>query len=360
MRVAFRADGSIQIGSGHVMRCLTLADELVRRDAKTHFIARSHPGHLAELIRQRGYDCTLLPALTGSFREEHKGSAHRLAAQDANETTKALMALGDLDWLVVDHYALDAVWEESIRRLGPRILAIDDLADRPHHCDILLDQNLQARDDRYDRLLPETCLRLLGPTYALLRPQFAAARKTVTPRSGKVERILVSFGGSDPDNLTATTLDAVVETSGSDLAVDVVLGPDNPRRQELEARCARTDNVTGHWNVTDMAALMAIADLSVGAVGATTWERACLGLPAIVVTIADNQRPTAACAERRGILQWLGDAGDITAAQIATALRAALAEPDALATQSHQGMAMVDGDGAVRVAEAMSTIKTAT
>lgn len=366
MRVAFRADASVQIGSGHVMRCLSLADELRARGAETYFIGRTLPGHLGALIRERGHHAALLPppaplALLPSAPAEEEGDAAPAHAewlgvpwpQDAADTARALQAAGDFDWLVVDHYAVDARWENSLRRTGRSTLVIDDLADRPHDCDLLLDVNLQEPEGRYAGLVPAWCRQLLGPPYALLRPQFAAARPAPARRDGRVARLLVFFGGSDHDNLTGQALTALAELGRDDLAVDVVLGASNPRRSELEALCAPLPQVTCHFNA-DMAALMAAADLAIGAAGVTTWERACLGLPALVVTIAANQRPTAACAARRGILTWLGDAHEITAATLAAALRAALAAPATLMEQSRRGMELVDGGGAARVAAMMS------
>jgi len=363
MRVAFRADASVQIGSGHVMRCLSLADALRARGAEAYFVGRALPGHLGALIRERGYDLALLPAPAPpapSVEEEgDEAPAHAQWLgvpwpQDAAQTAQALQAAGDFDWLVVDHYAVDARWENSLRRTGRSTLVIDDLADRPHDCDLLLDVNLQEPEGRYAGLVPAWCRQLLGPAYALLRPQFAAARPAPARRDGRVARLLIFFGGSDHDNLTGRALTALGRLGRDDLAVDVVLGASNPRRSELEALCASLKSVTCHFNVADMAALMAAADLAIGAAGVTTWERACLGLPALVVTIAANQRPTAACAARRGILTWLGDASEVTAATLAEAVRVALAAPATLLAQSRRGMDVVDGGGTARVAAAMS------
>lgn len=369
MRVAFRADASVQIGSGHVMRCLSLADELLARGAETYFVGRALPGHLGALIRERGHHATLLPPpaplappAAASEEIEEAGDAAPAHAewlgvpwpQDAADTARALQAAGDFDWLVVDHYAVDARWENSLRRTGRSTLVIDDLADRPHDCDLLLDVNLQEPAGRYAGLVPDWCQLLLGPQYALLRPQFNAARPASARRDGRVARLLIFFGGSDHDNLTGLALTALAQRGRDDLAVDVVLGASNPRRGELEALCSSLPRVTCHFSVADMAALMAAADLAIGAAGVTTWERACLGLPALVVTIAANQRPTAACAARRGILTWLGDAGEITATRLAEALGAALAAPATLLEQSRRGMDLVDGGGAARVAAAMS------
>ncbi len=153
MRVVFRADASLNIGSGHVMRCLTLANALRESGASCFFVCREHPGNLLELIREQGFEAIGLP-LPKTFESLHgKHSSSRLTyagwlgdswQRDAEQTLAALN--GELaDWLVVDHYALDSAWEESLRPACRRLLVIDDLADRDHRCDLLLDQNLVAK-----------------------------------------------------------------------------------------------------------------------------------------------------------------------------------------------------------------------
>lgn len=359
MRVAFRADASSLIGTGHVMRCLTLADELAVRGAQTLFISRSLPGHLAELIRGRGHECALLPAPAPDSAAPVAPPlhAHWLSvpvAQDAAETEQALREK-KWDWLVVDHYALDAAWERLLRQGERKLLVIDDLADRPHDCDLLLDTNLQDSAERYRELLPPACGQLLGPRYALLRPQFAAARARLRSRDGSVQRLLIYYGGVDPSNLTGMTLEAVAQAGGA-LAVDVVLAKnlEPSQRHQLVRRCAELSQVSIHTDVSDMAALMTQADLAFGAAGVTTWERAAMGLPAIIVTVAQNQNVVAAGTERAGLVTWVGDVSTITADKLAQALRRALSAPQLLAAQSRCGMDQVDGGGASRVGEAMA------
>lgn len=357
MRIGFRADASISIGSGHVMRCLTLADALAREGDQAFFVMRDLPGHLLDLIQRHGHACTLLPAPSGGAQNEgpppHAPWLGVPWQVDAKETAAALQKKGSFDWLVVDLYAVDARWERTLQQPGLQILAIDDLADRPHDCDVLLDQNLQEAPDRYARLVPETTRLCLGPEHALLRPQFAAARRKLKPRDGSVRRVLVFFGGSDPDNLTERALAALSTLDRSELVIDVVVGASNPRRERIAELCASQRGVNFHFNLPDLAALTAVADLAIGAAGVTTWERACLGLPALVVTLATNQRPVATCSEASGILRWLGDGHEVSVERLADAVAAALADPAALSEQSRRGMALVDGRGTERVVAAM-------
>lgn len=357
MRVAFRVDASVVIGAGHVMRCLTLADELVRCGASVHFVTRAHAGHLAELIVARGFPCILLaPPVVGAVTSSTLAHAAWLGvsqAQDAEETAAAVAEAGveSFDWWVVDHYALDQDWALASRRLVRRMLVIDDLADRDHVCDLLLDQNLQA-PGRYRKRLPHGGRTLLGPSFALLRNEFVEARRVVRDRDGSVRRILITFGGSDIDDLTGRALEAAGWLDET-IAIDVVMGVNYSGRGRIEAMCARRNNLRCYSNVSNMAALMNDADLALGAGGVTTWERACLGLPSMVVTIAENQRPIVRSAAQRGLLRWIGDASQVTADVIADHLRWALDNPAALLSQSRCGRELVDGAGAGRVVEEM-------
>lgn len=340
MKAAFRADASVDIGAGHVMRCLALADELRRRGAETRFLCREQPGDLCGLVAARGH------------------AVHRLPVADARADAElSAGAAAGADWLVVDHYGLDAAWEAALRGQVRRILAIDDLGDRAHDCDLLLDQNLE-RPGAYAGLLPTPCRTLLGPRYALLRPEFARLREALPARRAEVGRILILFGGSDPLDLTGLALAALDRLERSDLAVDVVVGAGYPHQAALRARCAARPNTRLQIQAGEVAELMAAADLAIGATGATTWERACLGLPALAVTFADNQRPIAAAAQAAGMLAWLGDARAMSAASLAEALAGALAEalaaPQRLAAQRAACLARVDGGGCPRVAEAMA------
>lgn len=337
MRVAFRADASISLGAGHVMRCLTLADEWKGRGAETLFVSRNTPGHLGDVVRARGHAVSLLP-----------DSADRQA--DAAATQAALAA--GVDWLVVDHYALDARWERAQRPLARHILALDDMADRPHDCDLLLDQNLPA-PGRYDGLLPAGCGILAGPRYALLRPAFHALRQRRGQGGGEVKNLLVFFGGGDASNETGKVLEALAAMDAPGLTADVVTGGGNPLKEAIRVRCEALPGCRFHCQVEDMAGLMSRADLALGATGVSTWERACLGLPTLAVSVAENQHAIARAAAEAGLLTWLGAADRVDASGWRRAVAHALASPRELAAQSRAGMALVDGLGTRRVADRM-------
>ncbi|RPH61961.1 MAG: UDP-2,4-diacetamido-2,4,6-trideoxy-beta-L-altropyranose hydrolase, partial [Burkholderiales bacterium] len=297
MRVAFRTDASDRIGTGHLMRCLTLADALRAAGARTRFVCRPLPQGLGELVASRGHELVVLPAGTtvaghggrlppGEAAPAHAAWLDATQGDDAEATLAVLAGGGDRDWLVVDHYALDARWESRLRARANRILAIDDLADRRHDCDALLDQNFYAdMHGRYRGLVPDGCAMLLGPRYALLRPEFAAARAVLGIRGEAVRRVLVFFGGVDARNLTGAALDAL-DAIGTDLEVDVVIGATHPQHDAIVARCAARARTTCHVQASNMAELIAAADIGVGAAGVATWERCALGLPALAVAVA--------------------------------------------------------------------------
>ena len=346
MRIVFRADASQTLGTGHVMRCLTLAEALRDEGWTAEFICREANGDLSDFVENKGFPVHRLPA-------------DCIPEEDARQSAAYLQHQRP-DWLVVDNYALDAAWERQLRPYAQRRLVIDDLADRPHDCDLLLDQNLADDNTRYDSLVPAHCLKLLGPKYALLRPEFAEARATLPERTGRVERLLVSFGGSDESNETAKVLDALTgfDLPSADLSAAIVVGKSYPYRAELEARCRNNPKLELHVQTGDMAALMARADLALGAGGSTTWERSCLGLPSLVVSTADNQIPVAESAARHGAQIYLGKAADVSAAQWASALAFALDYPAVLRNLAQAGTALVDGRGAARVARALRNLST--
>ena len=308
VRIAFRADASVQIGTGHVMRCLTLADALRERGAECVFICRPHTGHLLDLIAQRGHKAAALPALAADTTQVRAAPAHSHWlgtdwASDAEDTRQALGA-ESVDWLVVDHYALDARWERTLRQTCQRLMVIDDLADRPHDCDLLLDQNLGRTIENYRDLLIPHATALIGPQYALLRPEFAQRRAESLARRAKpqLKQLLITMGGVDKDNATGRVLDALKSCPlPTGLQITVIMGPHAPWLQDIRAQAAKMDYPTQVLvGVSDMAKLMVESDLAIGAAGGTAWERCCLGLPSLILVLAENQQAGAAALQEAG------------------------------------------------------------
>lgn len=318
-----RADASEQIGSGHLMRCLTLADRMRREGTEVHFICRDLVGNLNHLVHEQGFPLHVLPRHADDPSLSGYAAWLTVAQEtDARETGEVLCTLAPIMRLVVDSYALDEVWERIVRPLVGEIFVIDDLANRKHDCDMLLDQNFyRAMQYRYDGLVPPSCKLLLGPAHALLREEFYAAKKKLRRRDGHLRRVLVFYGGSDATCETEKAIHVLLQLHLLSVAVDVVVGGSNPRRAYIEELCGKHDFLRYHCQVSNMAELMAQADLSLGAGGTTTWERCFLGLPAIVTAIAENQLEVCRDCDEMGYIYYLGRWDEVTEEDIAAAVQ---------------------------------------
>jgi UDP-2,4-diacetamido-2,4,6-trideoxy-beta-L-altropyranose hydrolase len=357
MNVAFRVDASTDMGTGHLMRCLTLADAVARRGGRVRFVSRSLPETLRAIVVERGHDLALLAGTSGPLDElpysAWLGTSQRI---DAEETRRAL---ADADWarLVVDHYAIDARWHRALREVCGTIIVIDDLANREHDCDVLIDQNLHDNAHaRYERLVPAHCRLLLGPRYAMLRDEFRAHRPT-KGREVTVRRILIAFGGVDGSDLTTRAIEAAADLGLAEAQVDVVIGAQHHSRERIEAECDRL-GYGCHVQTKRIAELMAAADLAIGAGGSALWERCCMGLPALALLAAENQRAQLDEAAAHGLVyapERTSDAGT----HIAMHLRSLLANPGLRRAISRKGMQAVDGLGAQRVLRALGLTRIA-
>lgn len=360
MNVVFRADASVLIGTGHVMRCLTLANALIQSGHNCHFICREHSGHLGDLIRNHGFDLSLLAPshTTGDCDGQSTPHANWLGAswlEDAEQTKRRLNGMS-VDWLVVDHYALDARWESVMAPFVGRILAIDDIADRPHRCEVLLDQNLGRREGDYDGLIPPTAIPVVGPRYALLRPEFVQWREKslARRRDPEVKRILVSLGGVDRTNITGRVLEALTRTSlPADTELDIVMGAASPALCDVQSQAkALPFKANVVVNISDMAKRMAFSDLSIGAAGSTSWERCCLGLPAVMVVLAENQRRIANALDSAGAAVMVEE--DEIASSLCSIVDSFHQSPEKLNAFSKEAAGVCDGEGALRLVSVMT------
>jgi UDP-2,4-diacetamido-2,4,6-trideoxy-beta-L-altropyranose hydrolase len=352
MKVAFRADASLAIGTGHVMRCLTLAKALRERGHDCQFITRAHSGHLMPLIREEGFTVHALPLGQQSDDElAHASWLGASQAEDANACERILAAWRP-DWVVVDHYALDHRWEKMACPDDGRILVIDDLADRVHACDVLLDQNLGRREHDYQALLPPGCLLHIGPRYALLRPEFAALRHLSLSRRqalNDVRHILVALGGVDQYDHTSAVLNALRRCDlPDDVHCTVVLGRTAPHVEAVK----RTANdvpwpVTVLAGIPDMAERMVEADLAIGAAGSSAWERCALGLPTLLVLLAENQKFGGKALSKSGAAILIQPDAPLDA-QLQKAM-ATLREPFRLQRHSVSASEITDGLGCQRI-----------
>ena len=365
MKCVFRADASVQIGTGHVMRCLTLADELGRLGHECWFICREHEGHLGDLITNRGHMLTLLSSSVEDLTAGKGRGPDDYAAwlgvgwqNDAQQTLDAIKWLS-ADWLIVDHYALDAKWEKAVSAQIRNIMVIDDLANRQHHCSLLLDQNLGREALDYDGLVPASCLRLIGPQYALLRPEFAELRERSLKRRGmpELKRILITLGGVDRDNVTGRVLDAVVQSIlPPETQLDVVMGASAPALDIVRYQAERLPfQASVSVNVADMAERMCMADLCIGAAGSTSWERCCLGLPCAMVVLAENQRGIGKALAQNGAAFLL--AGEELPERLVSILNELIVSGSSLISLSARAKEICDGWGSIRLVEELSRSK---
>jgi len=326
--VVFRADASARIGAGHVMRCLTLA----------------------EALNEHGWHCSF------ACGEETVDTVPLLGR--SNHRLIELGADSDIDLLVVDHYRLDAVFEESCRAFAKRILVIDDLADRSHDCDLLLDQTFGREAVEYADLVPADCTVLTGSKYALVRSMFRSARPEALERraaDGEVRRVLVSLGSTDPYNVTSMVLRSLSGLSNP-VKVDVVLGGNAPHLKNVQALAESLSlDISIHVDCGDMAGRIQGADLAIGAAGSSSWERCCLGLPTLMVIIAANQERIAAGLDGAGAAVNLGQAHEINERQIAMAIENMMKAPEKLKNMSAKASALCDGRGTERVIDIINT-----
>lgn len=355
MKIVFRADASTIVGTGHVVRCMALA--VAARAAGWHveFVCRAHPGHMAQLIQAEGFAVHLLPApleaATAAAGDSYAAWLGVSQQRDAIETAEALQ-YSAADWLVVDHYALDAQWESTLLGLVPRLLVIDDLANRPHLCCVLIDQSLDLSGAaRYAGLVPPACMQLLGPHFALLRPQFAAMRSQSLARRDadqRLERVLLFMGGSDPHNETARALQGLSQATRVMQHIDVVVGQGYPYLDDLrrQAQACRVP-LQVHSQTPRMAELMTQADLAVTSGGGVSWEKCTLGLPSLVTIVGDNQSLIAHELAATGAQFLLGRAEAISVDDYTHALNRL--DSGLLAAMSAKARGICDGQGTQRV-----------
>jgi UDP-2,4-diacetamido-2,4,6-trideoxy-beta-L-altropyranose hydrolase len=366
MLVVLRVDASYDIGSGHVVRCLALADALRECGAICVFICRAHHGNLLEFIQHRGYQTHSLPLVEDQNASliAHSSSlpthSHLLGAHWVVDAQQTLAALGGkvADYLVVDHYAIDAEWERFMRLACHRLMVIDDLADRAHLCDFLLDQNLGRHSKDYASLVSAVSRVLAGPQYALLRPEFAALRAYSLNRRQRPElkQVLITMGGVDQPNATGQVLEALKScTLPEDCRISVVMGLQAPWLPQV-----RTKSKDMPWqtevlvNISNMAQRMADSDLAIGAAGSTSWERCCLGLPTLLVVLADNQWLGALALKEAQAALLIGGVNDIEM-KLPLAINAS-ASHLCLQEISSATSAITDGLGVKRVLNAIGVL----
>ncbi|MBX2805575.1 MAG: UDP-2,4-diacetamido-2,4,6-trideoxy-beta-L-altropyranose hydrolase [Hyphomicrobiales bacterium] len=346
MKVIIRADATPAVGSGHVVRCRTLAMALRARGAEVTLLSALPVDMPRKIFEEAGFQLRPINRPSPCSLEKDQD-------RDAHACLAALPADMHADWLIVDHYKLDARWERQLRHKARRMLVVDDLFDRPHAANTLLNQNVldeaKARAD-YANLLSDGCDLLAGPRWAMLRPEY---RQMTARARTEVKRVLIFFGGVDAGNLTGRALQALSRRDLQHLECDVVVGLGNANLASIQEQALARGRTAVHTQLPQLAGLMAAADLAIGAAGATTWERLCSGLPAVTISIADNQTAIADAVANTGAQLFAGLAGEITADILANKVEQLISDTSRIAHMSARGPALVDGFGAERVAEHM-------
>ncbi|MEC0234312.1 UDP-2,4-diacetamido-2,4,6-trideoxy-beta-L-altropyranose hydrolase [Paenibacillus kribbensis] len=346
MKFLIRADASIDIGTGHVMRCLALAKALIISGSEVVFVFQQMPDHLVEKVKQIG----CIPFYLNS---EYPVGSIEDAVYVSSKINNAFQ--NGFDWMIIDHYRIGDIWEIEMYRIAKNILVIDDLADRMHICNILLDQNLyESSDSRYNKLT-NNAKQLIGPSYALLREEFYLERQEAKTRSGAIQRVLVTFGGTDPTNETLKSL-YTLEKEGlldNNLDFDILVGQSYGHLDELRKIVNYRKNMNLHIQSSFVAAIMKKADLAICSGGTLTWERYCMGLPGLVIAVAENQIHNAMMGEKLGIDRFLGFHSDISDCDIVNNLKDYHVD---LENKSLAAFNIVDGRGVEKVIKILETI----
>lgn len=315
MNIVIRADASSQVGIGHVMRCLTLASELKSNGCDISFVCKQLNGDMNNYIYKKGFKVHVIKS--NDWQE------------DADYTREILATMTSVDWLVVDHYQLDQRWESRFKDIVGSTFVIDDLANRAHNCDLLLDQNYYCNmNTRYESLLPKQCITLLGPAHVLFRKEFRELLSETRFRDGSISKILIFLGGGDSEDITSKAIHAVRELDNKQLLVDVVVGSSNPLKEKIKQDCELLSNFSFYCQIENMAELISQADLCIGAGGTTTWERGVLGLPTLTVVCADNQYNTTIDLADLGAIKYLGRSSEVSVSIILNQLLELINAPE--------------------------------
>lgn len=350
MLVAFRADASNEIGIGHFMRCVTLASELKKKGAKCFFISRNLQPYLEEMLNNLSIEYLHLLPNKKSVNSEDLNHSKWLGVSQIDDAKQTIKALDNIncDWVVVDHYGIDYRWETIIRSKTKKIMVIDDIADRQHDCDVLLDQNFyQNMEKRYLEKVPRHCKLILGPKFALLNEEYRNIRKKTKIRDKGVGKILVFFGGADKNNFTSLAIRTLSEMKVSQ-KIDVVVGAKHSNLEKIKSLC-KYNNFICHIQTSNMASLISNADLAIGAGGSSSWERCCLGLPSIIISLANNQINISKSLELLGAGIYIGNIDKVSLEDLKKALESYIIAPRELKSASKKAFSIVDGLGTIRV-----------
>lgn len=368
MKALFRTDASLQIGAGHVFRCLTLAKLMRARGFRVEFLCRSDDGNMSEFIRSAGFVCHEVNTRTGQKKPANETNTttekDSLPAYEFSEINDALSCRPILrrlmpDWLIIDHYSIGTCWEREMAGSYDKLLVIDDLANREHLCDLLLDQTFGRKPEHYAGLVTGQCELLCGANYALLRPEFADQREYSLTRRARplLKNLVITMGGVDGDNFTTQILESLKDSDlPRDCRITIILGKNAPWLDRVKTAARNLA-----WEtrilvaVENMALVFAECDLAIGAAGSTSLERCCLGLPTIAMVVAENQYEAAGyMAHAKAAV--IVDGGQNMAKELRDAINKLSASQRDLTNLSRTCRTVTDGFGCNRVFEKMMSL----
>lgn len=357
INVVFRADASIYIGSGHIMRCLVLAQTLISKwDARCVFVMKAHERHLADLVALNGIDFVLLPLELGHSFDLFNyatwvGGGAEADAVLTKDAAEVYFDSTEIDWVVVDHYGLDKSWESLFAKSGVQVAVIDDLVNRHHVADILIDQTCGRASQEYQGLIPSYTTCLTGESFSLLRPEFCMQREASLRRKRDfqvVKKVVLSFGSTDPGNVTPEVLKSLAPFFVKhDACAVVIISSTAPHLVELKSLIAKLPYPAElHIDSNNVAKLLVESDVAVGAAGSATWERCALGVPTLLIQTAENQSEVVKRVCQFGAAQAFY--GSLDSAEIVDALESVVENYRAISSRACQ---LIDGLGSSRIVE---------
>lgn len=348
MNIFFRVDASQLIGTGHFFRCLTLAHEMIKKKHNVTFVSR----HLPEFLKSKLYELNI------SFKDIKIGEGKKVAGKlkhsswlettQKQDATNFKNAIQDADIVIVDHYSIDEEWEIDVSDHTKYLFVIDDLCDRNHYCDFLLDQNLylDRTEKEYSKKVRSNTKLMVGTKYSLIRDEFIKYKDKLKTRDRSIKNILVFFGGIDNDNHTKIAINALKRLN-LDLEIDVVVGKSNQYANEIKDLC-NDHNLNFYHQISNIEDLMFKADISIGAGGSTSWERCFMGLPSIIVSIAENQDKISQNIHDFGAGVLIMNSKNLTS-EIQKEFLRIYSSPKLLKKMSNKSFDLVDGMGKFRI-----------
>jgi len=340
--IFFRVDSSFKLGFGHLNRCLIFAKIFQKKKIRVHFICKNLKGNLTSEIKDNGFNIHLIKNLKNSIHYDYQNTRKILKKYE-----------GDISYLVIDNYDWSKKYEKKLRSIVKKIMVIDDLANREHDCDILLDQNLYVNfKKRYKGLVPNKCIKLLGPKYVLLRKEFLVRKKR--KHTSKIKKIFISFGGQDYSDQSIKVLKAIKKSKLKYDKINLVIGKSNKFLNKLKLISKEIDNIEIFSGTNNISGLMENSDLGIGASGSMMWERAYLGIPSLVSIIAKNQKLAAESMEKIGCVKNLGLAKNVSVKDyVKYFINMRISDLNKMSERNYK---LIDGKGAERISQKMIMI----